>query len=295
MISWQSVMSVFNTKGTLLKWLKTLDQSLKDGVLESVSVNSVSEGIITLSFNFADGSVITTPQIDIPQGAQGPQGPQGEPGEQGPQGVPGPAGADIFTDFDSLKIDTTDATVTYINGVATITGARLIGYKSGSNEEIEIAVDLPIKAGDNVTIDASEDDKSILISTQSPDIPTPTTADNGKVLGVTNGAYALQESSGGGGSTGYTVTKSGVLVNSETFICEHADGTITELSRQSSASAQNVVKVYITAGSPPGPYHTTANAKKLVNYFSGTQELFIYSIAGNCTFSSSTGGGGADG
>ena len=31
-----------------------------------------------------------------------------------------------------------------------------------------------------------------------PDIPTPTTADNGKVLGVANGAYALQEASGGG-------------------------------------------------------------------------------------------------
>lgn len=30
------------------------------------------------------------------------------------------------------------------------------------------------------------------------EVPTPTTADNGKVLGVTNGAYALQESSGGG-------------------------------------------------------------------------------------------------
>lgn len=31
------------------------------------------------------------------------------------------------------------------------------------------------------------------------EVPTPTTADNGKVLGVTNGAYALQEASGGGG------------------------------------------------------------------------------------------------
>ena len=86
MISWQSIMSVFNTKGTLLKWLKTLDKSLKDGVLESVTVNSVSEGVITLSFNFADGSVITTPNIDIPQGAQGEQGPQGIPGTNGTNG-----------------------------------------------------------------------------------------------------------------------------------------------------------------------------------------------------------------
>ena len=88
MISWQSIMSVFNTKGTLLKWLKTLDQSLKDGVLQSVSVNPVSTGIITLTFNFADGSTVTTPQIDIPHGAQGPQGEPGPQGEQGPQGEP---------------------------------------------------------------------------------------------------------------------------------------------------------------------------------------------------------------
>lgn len=81
MISWQSIMSVFNTKGTLLKWLKTLDQSLKDGVLQSVSVNPVSTGVITLTFNFADGSTITTPQIDLPQGAPGKEGPKGANGE----------------------------------------------------------------------------------------------------------------------------------------------------------------------------------------------------------------------
>lgn len=34
----------------------------------------------------------------------------------------------------------------------------------------------------------------------NPSIPTPTAADNGKVLGVANGAYALQAASGGGGS-----------------------------------------------------------------------------------------------
>lgn len=127
-----------------------------------------------------------------------------------------------------------------------------------------------------------------------PAIPAPTTSDNGKVLGVANGAYELQEASGGGGggNTGYTVTKSGVLVNSETFICEHADGTITELSRQSSASAQNVVKVYITADTPPGSYTKTTNAKNLVYYSSSAQFLFIYSIVGDCTFSYSSGGGG---
>lgn len=36
-----------------------------------------------------------------------------------------------------------------------------------------------------------------------PEIPTPTTADNGKVLGVANGAYTLQAASGGGGTQLY--------------------------------------------------------------------------------------------
>ena len=100
MISWQSIMSVFNTKGTLLKWLKTLDQSLKDGVLESVDVNSISEGVITLSFNFADGSTITTPQIELPEGERGPQG---VPGADGADGADGTNGRDALVQNRALS------------------------------------------------------------------------------------------------------------------------------------------------------------------------------------------------
>lgn len=103
MISWQSIMSVFNTKGTLLKWLKTLDQSLKDGVLESVTVNSVSEGVIMLSFNFADGSTVTTPQIDLPQGERGPQGVPGADGADGVDGVDGTNGRDALVQNRALS------------------------------------------------------------------------------------------------------------------------------------------------------------------------------------------------
>lgn len=100
MISWQSIMSVFNTKGTLLKWLKTLDQSLKDGVLQSVSVNPVSTGVITLTFNFADGSTITTPQIKLPKGERGPQG---VPGADGADGADGTNGRDALVQNRALS------------------------------------------------------------------------------------------------------------------------------------------------------------------------------------------------
>ena len=100
MISWQSIMSVFNTKGTLLKWLKTLDQSLKDGVLQSVSVNTVSTGVITLTFNFADGSTVTTPQIELPEGERGPQG---VPGADGADGTDGTNGRDALVQNRALS------------------------------------------------------------------------------------------------------------------------------------------------------------------------------------------------
>ena len=100
MISWQSIMSVFNTKGTLLKWLKTLDQSLKDAVLQSVSVNTVSTGVITLTFNFADGSTVTTPQIELPEG---PRGLQGVPGTDGTDGADGTNGRDALVQNRALS------------------------------------------------------------------------------------------------------------------------------------------------------------------------------------------------
>ena len=330
MISWESILSVFNTKGTLLKWLQKLEKALKDGVLLSVAVNTVSEGVITLTFNFADGSTITTPQIDLPKGpqgpqgipgtngtdgtdgtngrdalvqtralssanitspmaipidalnrtavvgepivmfatdttenktymligtvtdvgssdvnpytfvtfsnkiditgmtgpagtpgAEGPQGPQGETGAegpQGPQGETGPAGADLFSDFNSLKIDTTDATVTYINGVATITNARLIGYKSGGNEEVEIAVDIPIVAGDNVTVDASVDDKFIQIS-------------------ATGGGETLFKGYSG---NIFTNQSFGVRVSAI-----HFDGSVTTIEADSNIAVVDVVRLII--------------------------------------------------
>lgn len=177
MISWQSIMSVFNTKGTLLKWLKTLDQSLKDGVLETVTVNSVSEGVITLTFNFADGSTITTPQIDIPQGAQGPQGIPGTNGTNGESFNPmGEWGTDNeYHPFDYVTYQGSSylCTQTIIDGT-----------------------DAPPIDTEHWQLVAEKGDQGE--PGTAPDIPTPTTADNGKVLGVENGEYALQEASGGG-------------------------------------------------------------------------------------------------
>lgn len=88
MINKDSILSVFNAKGTLLKWLKTLNDKLDDGQLESVTVVNQTEDQYQLSFNFADDSHIVSDALPILRGEKGEQG------IQGPQGPQGPAGAD---------------------------------------------------------------------------------------------------------------------------------------------------------------------------------------------------------
>lgn len=71
MINWETIKSLYNDKPTLLQWLKKVEAALSGATLTSVSVNTISVGVITLTFNFDDGTSITTPNINLPQGAQG--------------------------------------------------------------------------------------------------------------------------------------------------------------------------------------------------------------------------------
>lgn len=100
--------------------------------------------------------------IDVTLGI--PQGATGATGATGPEGPKGDPGSDLFTDFTSVKIDTSAAHVSYSDGTAHITDATLIGYKSTGNEEVECAVDIPIVAGSGVTVDANDANNAIEVS-----------------------------------------------------------------------------------------------------------------------------------
>ena len=90
MINLQTLLSTFDEKGTLLKWLKKVEAALANASLETVQVVVVDATHIKMKFVFADGTSIESPSITLPRG---PQGIQGETGEQGPQGPTGPQGA----------------------------------------------------------------------------------------------------------------------------------------------------------------------------------------------------------
>ena len=93
MINLQTLLSTFDEKGTLLKWLKKVEATLANASLETVQVVVVDATHIKMKFVFADGTSVESPSITLPRGSQGIQGPQGPQGPKGPTGPQGATGA----------------------------------------------------------------------------------------------------------------------------------------------------------------------------------------------------------
>ena len=94
-----------------------------------------------------------------PQGIQGPQGPQGIQGPQGPQGEPGTS-----TEFTHMNFSAADNSLAYSNGEAVWTGNFSLTDANDNQYTSEGQIGLKIIAGENVTIDADENDNNLVIS-----------------------------------------------------------------------------------------------------------------------------------
>lgn len=65
MINYDSIISVFNEKGTLLKWLKNVEKALKESVLTNVEVLQGQGNSFAFKFTFQDNTSITTDYVTI--------------------------------------------------------------------------------------------------------------------------------------------------------------------------------------------------------------------------------------
>ena len=80
MINWQSILSSFDDKPTLLEWLKKVQKALNESSLTTVTVTQEKVGKvnnITLSFNFQDGTKIVAPAFTVQDGKDGKDGKDG--------------------------------------------------------------------------------------------------------------------------------------------------------------------------------------------------------------------------
>lgn len=86
MINWQSILSSFDDKPTLLEWLKKVQKALNESALTTVTVTQEKAGrvnTITLTFNFQDGTKIVAPAFTVQDGKDGKDGRPGKDGKDG--------------------------------------------------------------------------------------------------------------------------------------------------------------------------------------------------------------------
>lgn len=187
MFNIKTLLSTFDRKGTLMKWLKELTEMLQKSALTGVSVEQTSQTKAVLKFNFEDGSVITSDALDLPrglpgltgpqgpqglrgeqgprgqQGPQGPQGPQGMQGPAGPQGPKGDAGGADFADVTGFDIITpTAGTVTVSADGITYTGQVNL-TSAGTTYNIPAELSIPLTGGNGISLDADETGHKIVI------------------------------------------------------------------------------------------------------------------------------------
>ena len=98
MINWQSILSSFDDKPTLLEWLKKVQKALNESALTTVTVSQEKTGrvnSITLSFNFQDGTKIVAPAFTVQDGKDG-------------EGITNLVNNNLTNRIHSITYDTTD-------------------------------------------------------------------------------------------------------------------------------------------------------------------------------------------
>lgn len=99
-----------------------------------------------------------------PAGETGPKGDKGDTGPQGPQGIPGQDGKDGFTPTGGAIVPNHVAYDT-TNG-AQLTGPLNLQGTPASIPNLPFTATLPIRPGKNIVINATEDQKALVIGTE---------------------------------------------------------------------------------------------------------------------------------
>ena len=79
MINYDSILSAFDGKPTLLQWLKLIKKALDESVLRDITLKQDGANVV-FTFNFEDGTSISTPAVTLPKGDTGAKGDKGEQG-----------------------------------------------------------------------------------------------------------------------------------------------------------------------------------------------------------------------
>ena len=118
MINYESILSAFDGKPTLLQWLKMVKKALDESVLKDITVSQDGASAV-FTFNFEDGTSISTPAVTLPKGDTGAKGDKGDKGEQG------------------VSVTGVDEVSNEVVGGQTLTTLRF-NFSNGTNNEVVV-------------------------------------------------------------------------------------------------------------------------------------------------------------
>ena len=241
MINYETILSLFDDKLTLLQYLTKIEEALKNEQLTDITVTQTDASHVYFTFVFEDGSTIDTSTFTLPQGEQGEQGIQGvsvtnaeidasghliitlsngntiDAGATGLQTVTASdVDSETATQYEVLKANgdggatwgrVTDGDIADNNQVGQYLGST--GYGFSAWKKLEIAGVLVTSggatAGQVLTADGSDKASWETIPAQTPEGTAikSTGETSGKVLTADGSGGASWETAGGGGSTLY--------------------------------------------------------------------------------------------
>ena len=118
MINYDSILSAFDGKPTLLQWLKMVKKALDESVLKDITLKQDGANVVFM-FNFEDGTSISTPAVTLPKGDTGAKGDKGDKGEQG------------------VSVTGVDEVSNEVVGGQTLTTLRF-NFSNGTNNEVVV-------------------------------------------------------------------------------------------------------------------------------------------------------------
>lgn len=147
MINWQSILSSFDDKPTLLEWLKKVQKALNESALTTVTVSQEKAdrvNTITLSFNFQDGTKIVAPAFTVNDGADGVDG----------VGITDITNTTLSAGKITVTYDTTDGITVFADMQQEYTGGRHVS---------KVVYTVPLMPGNGIVIDKKANAEEIIV------------------------------------------------------------------------------------------------------------------------------------
>ena len=190
MINYETILSTFDDKLTLLQWLQKVEEALQGAGLERVDITQVTPTTAVFKFTFADGTSLTTPSITLPRGPKGDTGATGATGN-GIASITKTGTSGLIDTYTVLYTNGSTDTFTVTNGADGAEGNGIASIEKTSTVGLVDTYTVTYTDGDTMTFTVTNGANGTM---EVIDIGTVTTS--GQTIALTKAQYDKLTASG---------------------------------------------------------------------------------------------------